>query len=78
MVTYITSAVNSIRVGSYRDKRDVDNWHCTVSMYHYTVSWIDGVTTETQKSMGQLLGPDNPMVNCVISLLTRDWKNCKC
>jgi hypothetical protein len=46
--------------------------------YHYTVSWIDGcVTTATEQSMSEPLGPDNPSVNCV-SLLTGDWQNCKC
>ncbi|KAF8847572.1 hypothetical protein BDZ45DRAFT_754766 [Acephala macrosclerotiorum] len=38
-----------------------------VSPYHYTVSWIDGcMTTATQQSMKQPLGPGTPTVNCVI------------
>ena len=49
-----------------------------ISPYHYTVSWIDGcMTTATQQSMKQPLGPGTPTVNCV-SLLTEDFLNCKC
>jgi hypothetical protein len=35
------------------------------------------MTTATQKSMKQPLGPGTPTVNCV-SLLTEDFENCKC